>query len=44
MKDESLDDTENLPDPYVLAAEKVENLQAALEQFSNIQEALGGEE
>ena|GEM_PF-1190872 len=34
LKDESLEDTENLPDPDVLVGEIVENLQAALEQFS----------
>lgn len=43
LKDESLEDTENLPDPDVIAAEIVENLQAALEQFSSIYDALGGE-
>jgi type I restriction enzyme M protein len=43
LKDESLEDTENLPDPDVLAGEIVENLQAALEQFSSIYEELEGE-
>ena len=43
LKDESLEDTENLPDPDVLAAEIVENLQAALEQFGTIYEELEGE-
>ena len=33
LRDESLEDTDNLPDPDVLAAEIVEDLQAALEQF-----------
>ena len=33
LKDESLEDAENLPDPDVLAAEIVENLGVALEQF-----------
>lgn len=41
LKDESLEDTENLPDPDVLAKEIVENLEAALEQFSSIYEILG---
>jgi type I restriction enzyme M protein len=41
--DESLEDTENLPDPDVLAGEIVENLQAALEQFESIYAVLGGE-
>ena len=40
LRDESLEDTENLPEPGVLAAEIVENLGAALEQFSSIQEEL----
>jgi len=40
LKDESLEDTENLPDPDVLAEEIVENLQAALEQFNSIYEEL----
>jgi type I restriction enzyme M protein len=43
LKDESLEDTENLPDPDVLAGQIVENLQAALEQFGSIYEALEGE-
>ena len=43
LKDESLEDSENLPDPDVLAAEIVENLQAALEQFEGIYEELGVE-
>lgn len=41
LKDESLEDSENLPDPDVLAGEIVENLEAALEQFSSIYENLG---
>lgn len=43
LKDESLEDTENLPAPDVLAGKIVENLQAALEQFSSIYEELEGE-
>lgn len=42
LRDESLEDSENLPDPDVLAGEIVENLEAALEQFSSIYEDLGG--
>jgi len=34
---ESLEDSENLPDPDVSAAEIVEDLKAALEQFAEIQ-------
>ncbi len=41
LKDESLEDTENLPDPDVLAEEIVSSLQAALLQFENIAEELG---
>jgi len=36
IRDESLEDTDNLPDPAVLAAEIVEDLQAALDQFLQI--------
>jgi type I restriction enzyme M protein len=36
IRDESLEDTDNLPDPPVLAAEIVEDLQAALDQFAQI--------
>jgi type I restriction enzyme M protein len=41
LRDESLEDTANLPPHHVLAAEIVEDLQAALEQFSEIAEELG---
>jgi len=40
LKDDSLEDTENLPEPDVLARDIVENLGAALEQFRGIQEEL----
>lgn len=40
LRDESLEDTANLPDPDVLAAEIVEDLQAALEQFAAIADDL----
>jgi len=40
LKDESLEDMENLPDPDVLAAEIADNLEAALEQFRGIVEDL----
>ncbi len=36
LKDESLEDSENLPDPEVLAREIADNLEAAMEQFSGI--------
>jgi type I restriction enzyme M protein len=43
LRDESLEDSANLPDPDVLALEIVEDLQAALAQFSGIYETLEGE-
>jgi type I restriction enzyme M protein len=36
LKDESLEDSANLPDPEIIAAEIVEDLQAALAQFAEI--------
>jgi type I restriction enzyme M protein len=36
LRDESLEDTDNLPDPAILAQEIVEDLQAALDQFAQI--------
>ncbi len=41
LRDESLEDSANLPEPGILAAEIVEDLQAALEQFAAIEEDLG---
>ncbi len=41
LRDESLEDTENLPDPDVIAAEIVEELEAALAQFRLIATDLG---
>jgi len=40
LKDESLEDSENLPDPDLLAKEIAENLESALEQFGSIYEDL----
>ena len=40
LKDESLEDSENLPAPEIIAGEVVENLESALEQFGEIQESL----
>jgi type I restriction enzyme M protein len=40
LKEESLEDTENIPAPDTLAQEIVENLEAALLQFESILEAL----
>jgi len=36
LKDESLEDSANLPAPEIIAAEIVEDLEAALEQFAEI--------
>jgi len=36
LKDESLEDSDNLPDPEVLAAEIVESIETALEEFKAI--------
>ena len=40
LKDESLEDSENLPAPAELAAEIVESLEAALEEFRAVEESL----
>jgi type I restriction enzyme M protein len=40
LRDDSLEDMENLPEPEVLAREIADNLQAALEMFSSIYEEL----
>jgi type I restriction enzyme M protein len=44
LRDESLEDSDNLPDPDVLAREIVEELEAALRQFEGIAQDLGVEE
>ena len=41
LRDKSLEDTENLPAPGVIAAEIVEDLEAALEQMRLIADDLG---
>ena len=43
LKDESLEDSENLPSPDIIASEIIENLESALEQFNGIYEDLEGE-
>ncbi len=40
MKDDSLEDTDNLPAPAILAAEIVEQLEAALTEFRSVEEVL----
>jgi len=42
LRDESLEGADTLASPDVLAASIVEDLQAALEQFTAIAEDLGG--
>ncbi len=44
LKDESLEDSENLPEPDIIAREIVEDLQDALAQFQLIAEDIGEEE
>ena len=41
LKDESLEDSANLPDPDVIAQDIMENLEAALEQFRSVRDNLG---
>jgi len=41
LRDESLEDSANLPAPDVLAREIVEDLEAALSEFAQIAESLG---
>ena len=43
LKDESLEDADSLPAPSVLAAEIIEDLEAALEQFREVAAAFGSE-
>ena len=40
LKDDSLEDMENLPSPDVLAQEIVEQLEVALEEFRSVEELL----
>ncbi len=43
IKDQSLTDLDNLPDPDILANEIVENIEAALESFRGIEERLNNQ-
>ena len=43
LKDESLEDSANLPNPDIIAQEIVDDIEAALEQFRLIANDLGGE-
>lgn len=40
LKDKSLTDLENLPEPDILAADIIENLQSGLESFKEIMEVV----
>ena len=42
LKDDSLESSENLPDPDIIAAEIAEDVRAALQQFETIQGEAGG--
>lgn len=44
LRDESLEDSENLPDPAIIAREIITDLQDALAQFQAIVEDLGEED
>jgi len=43
LKDQSLVDLENLPDPDILANEIIENIEASLESFKEIMATINGE-
>jgi type I restriction enzyme M protein len=42
LRDKSLEDADDLPEPAVLAQEIADDLEAALEQFRSVAEELGG--
>ncbi len=42
LRDKTLEDTDNLPPPHIIAAEIVEDLEAALAQFAEIAQVLSG--
>lgn len=42
IKDKSLTDLDNLPDPDILANEIIENLESGLNSFKEIMESLEG--
>lgn len=42
IKDKSLADLDNLPEPDVLAADIIENLQSALSGFQELMQQIGG--
>ncbi|MEZ6063683.1 MAG: hypothetical protein R3C19_25320 [Planctomycetaceae bacterium] len=42
LRDETLEESDNLPDPEILAQEIVDDLQTALEQFASIASEVNG--
>ena len=44
IKDKSLTDLDNLPDPDILANEIIENIESGLNAFREIMETINGEE
>jgi type I restriction enzyme M protein len=44
LKDESLSDLENLPEPDVLAEEIIQNIEAGLNSFKEVVNGLNGKE
>ena len=42
LKDKSLTDLDNLPDPDILANEIIENIESGLESFKGIMETING--
>jgi type I restriction enzyme M protein len=44
LKDKSLTDLDNLPDPDVLAGDIIENIESALEGFKDLMATLNGKE
>jgi type I restriction enzyme M protein len=42
IKDESVEDSDSLPDPDILAQEIVDDLQDALDQFASIMQKIKG--
>jgi len=42
LKDKSLANLDNLPDPDILASEIIENIEAGLESFKEIMETING--
>lgn len=44
LRDDSLEDTDHLPPPEVIAAEIIEDLQATLAEFAAVAESLAARE